>query len=94
MTGDDQPLQEELAESRPNQNYSEGFKRIWIVFTVGWVGMMLIFPVSAILQGGTNRLNQSFGISFFAVLLVPPALAYVVLLRVLPWIVEGFRNGR
>jgi hypothetical protein len=48
--------------------------------------------LATILQEGLR--HGSFGLGSLGVLVIPPALGYVFLFRVVPWIMEGFRKKR
>ena len=94
MIDEEQVDEEEQPEAtRPRLKNEDGMKRTWVVLSACWVGFLLLFPLGAILQRGPNPLTEHT-VGFLAAAIIPPALGYLCLFRVIPWIIEGFRNGR
>jgi hypothetical protein len=62
-----------------------GFFRLWIVATVCWIGFVVLLLLAAVISPDTPWQNVAFAIA-------PPAIVYIVVFLVIPWIADGFRK--
>ena len=88
MTDEEQP------KVRARLKYEAGFKRIFAVLAVCWLAYYLWPGIVVIVRGG--YINVGSLVSRLAVAVIVLALGYIFFFffRVVPWIMEGFRNKR